>query len=761
LSGDSRERGERGLAVRDSKGRLTLPVMKAPFRRAHFFLPLVLASCSAGADEAPQWIRLARLAGTLSPASELSLPGSKGRALAVTTNATEARVTFEFQEGDWKRGQEGFWGAALPAWTLSVRSHSGPVARATSGAADEPTHAFQEDAPYRLRDERGEYELWLGGDPETTPALSPRGFTVIGTRIFVNSAGEKPPERLALEVREERGPVEEGARRFLGDRFSGEGLLVWPGEALEMRLELPPRSALTFGLAAEPRLHRAFERGGELVYRIELDGKVFFEERVASDEPVLRWRSVPLPSAGGPARLSFSVQGPFAHTAFLAPTVGPREKGTPLARPWSGARPDVIVFLADTFRADNLAAYGGRAELAPFLNDLAARSLLFTRAWSTAPYTLAAHASLFTGFFPRQAGIVQPNSAIPRELFTLAEFFAELGYRTGAVTDQGFVSRTFGMDQGFQYFDEKKGTLAETAERVRGFLEADDGRPMLLFVQTYRTHATYSVSDEACAALSFERLASPRLGGLDEEYDSLADRAERTPADLLRMTELARELEGHYRATVWDLDRGFERVFRELEAHGSLRSGTLVFTSDHGEAFGEHGELFHGSAVDEEQVRIPLFLHGPALQAGRADRPVSLLDLPRTLADLVGVEPRAEWLGASLLGLAVERPIYAFQSSRRTDRASKLCVIEGNRKVIGLENVDRQRAESLCSAFDLESDPGELRDLLNEGWSSELYERHRSMLDAALQPRVSPTTAAPTAEQLESLEDMGYAGGDD
>jgi len=734
--------------------------MKPVVRNVLFFLTPFLASCSAEGPEAPRWIRLATLESSLSPLEEQHVPVGKDREVTVTTDESGARVTFEFRSQDWRRGQDGSWGAALPVWTLSLRGRTAPVARAPD-RSDEAEQSSAERVPYRLRDEQGEYEFWLAEDPTVPPELPPRSFTLVGARIFVKPASDEPPDRLVLEVREERGPVEEGSRRFLGNRFSGEGLVVWPGEGLDTRLELPPRSVLTFGLIAEPRLHQALEHGGELVFRIELDGAEIFEERVTSADPDVRWRSVPLPDAGGPARLSFSLEGSFAHTAFLAPTVGPRDKGAPGARPWSSAPRDVIVFLADTFRADNLAAYGGKSELAPFLNELAARSLVFTHAWSTAPYTLPAHASLFTGFFPRQAGIVHQGSAIPRELFTLAEFFAGLGYRTGAVTDQGFVSRTFGMDQGFQYFDEVQGKLAETAERVRAFLEADDGRPVFLFVQTYRTHGTYSVSKEACAALGLEGLAPAKLRPLDEEYERIAARAELTPEDRLRMAEIARTLERHYRATVWDLDRGFERTFRELEAHGHLRNGCLVFTSDHGEAFGEHGQIFHGTNVNEEELRIPLFLHGPGLRPGSVARPASLLDLPRTLAELAGAEPRADWLGSSLLDLAEDRPIYCFQSSRKAGSASALCVIEQGRKVLGLEDATRLRAEGPSSAFDLARDPGELQDLAGEPWPGELFERHRSALEAALRPLVAPTSAAPSAEQLESLSAMGYAGGDE
>jgi arylsulfatase len=733
--------------------------MKAAVRRAHSFLPLVLASCSTGTDHAPGWIRLAAGAGALPRLVEQRIPGPSGRAVAVTTDPAEALLVFEFARGDWRRETGAYWSADLPTWTLPHR-HGGPAS--DEGPPDEPPgRPGGADAPYRMRDEQGAYELWSAGKGRMAHKLPPRQFTILGKRLYVNPGSEELPGGLALEVRERRQSVEEGHRRLRGFRFSGEGFVVWPGEELELRVDIPPRSALHLGFTAEPRLLWALQREQELAFSVRLDGVPLSEERITLErESAVLWRSLALPAAGGTATLSLSVQGPFAHTAFLAPTIGPLAKGAPGARPAERARRDVILFLADTFRADNLAAYGGRGELAPFLNGLAERSRVFTHAWSTSTFTLPAHASVFTGLFPRQAGIVDSRSAISRELQTLAEFFGRLGYRTGAVTDKGFVSHLFGMDQGFQFFDEHKGSIADTAERVRAFLDADDGRPVFLFVQTFRTHMTYEASPQASAALGLEPLVTDRAEALQAEHARLSGKKQLTPEDRRRVAEVARELESHYRAGVWDLDRGFERIHRDLEARGFFRNGCLVFTSDHGEAFHEHEHVFHGGEPFDEVLRVPLFLHGAGLEAGRVDAPASLVDLPRTLADLVGAEPLPEWQGTSLLDPPRERAIYGFEIKDR-DELETSCVIEGERKVIGQEIEAELGAGEARRAFDLASDPRELHDLAREAWPGELLARHRAALEAAQRPRFALTPASPSPEELQALQAMGYAGGDE
>src|SRR6185436_14200328 len=181
---------------------------------------------------------------------------------------------------------------------------------------------------------QGDYALWFAREWKKEPELPARSFTILRHRLYMNPGADGPPERLALEVREQRDALEEGSRRFLGDRYSGEGLVVWPGEALELRVDLPPRSALHFGILQEPRVHFAFERGRARTFRVALDGEPILEEHVASEKNDLRWCSVPLPAAGGPARITFSVEGPYAQTVFVNPTIGPLDQGAPGTRPW-------------------------------------------------------------------------------------------------------------------------------------------------------------------------------------------------------------------------------------------------------------------------------------------------------------------------------------------------------------------------------------------------------------------------------------------
>jgi arylsulfatase len=573
--------------------------------------------------------------------------------------------------------------------------------------------------------------------------------------------GEAPPAGLRLQLHVAGG---EGDGRLRGDRFSGAALSVLPGEAVERRVDVPARSVLRFATALEAAVTDAKELRGPVSFQVRVDDRLVFEHREPSAaSSAFAWHAVPLGEESRPgARIRFEVAGELAHTAFFAPVVGPRDVGRPGARPWRTARPDLVIFLADTLRADVLGAYGSTLGLTPHLDRIAAGSLLFRRAWSPATFTQAAHAALFSGYFARQVAAYAPGARLPAPVVTLAERLAAAGYRTGAVTDAVVVSERFGFAQGFEWFDEHYASLASTLARATAFLDADDGRPVFLFVHTYRVHNPYRVSDEtrreAGDRFDFAEDSAP----LEAREMQMARRPGFDRARDVHYAALVARLHDLYRGAVIDLDRGFGGFHDALRQRGWLGSGVLVFTSDHGEAFSEHDQLGHGGRVWEEQTRIPLFLSGPGIEPGVVEQPASLLDLAPTLAELAGVAGEPDWPGVSLLRRRGERaelaarPIFLFEN--RDKPGSTLAIVEGGRKVIAYEDPASLARGERFGAFDLAADPGE-RDgaaAADAAWVQELLERLGPAAAELLRPREQGESAELGAEQIERLRALGY-----
>ena len=409
--------------------------------------------------------------------------------------------------------------------------------------------------------------------------------------------------------------------------------------------------------------------------------------------------------------------------------------------------------MADTFRADNLTA--DRASgLTPRIDAFAGRALRFTRAWSTSSWTLPAHGSMFSGLYPFQHGAINTMTSLSEDVETIAERLRAAGWRTGAITDAGYVSARHGLDQGFEFFRERWGELDETLDAARAFLDADDGRPVFLFVQTYRVHAPYVVPGEAGDDLH-------RRLGIARDFDAIEGELERKGWDWRKdravpdgMDSVVEELERLYLGGVRDLDRGFGELLDDLEARG-MGAAWTIFTSDHGEAFGEHDTWGHGWEVYEESLRVPLLIVGPGVAPAESDLSASILDLPTTIAEMAGVSPDPTWLGTSLLSLSQERPLLGFSGGASSRPAAAL--IEGGRKILLPLEKDALGA-GVLEGFDLEADPDERSPVAPDGWPGELRERRATLLEVMMRPVVGPGAARVTDDEAASLEDLGYGG---
>lgn len=546
-------------------------------------------------------------------------------------------------------------------------------------------------------------------------------------------------------------------RRFLApdrsqvlDDFWGTGWRLAGGASLDVSSEVPENSVLRFALRAEK------DSTGARAWSVHLGDEPLDAGVFTPEETPLQTIELPLPAEGRPlTSLRFRVDGPAReHTAILNPVIGPADTA-------EVSHPPLALLVADTFRADNLRAWGATRDIAPRLDALARRGLVCADVTAPAPWTLPSHASMFSGLYPPEHGVLRESSALPAEVTTIAEVLRDAGYRTGAVTDGLYLDGAHGMDQGFDWFDARAGSIGETVERARAFLELDDGRPTFLFVQSYRAHDPYVATDR-----TREELA----GELDIEHDweSLTElfaanpwgwqRGESVPPEL---DATVRDMHALYLGAARDLDRGFGELIDELEREGFLASGAVLFTSDHGEAFGEHEELLHGQTLFREELAVPLVLAGARIEPGRLDHPVSLVDIPRTLAELAGVPAPGDWRGDSLLGLEEDRPIYAFGSFfQRRPWTRSLRV--GKTKWIQAVPPDGGLDDRFLYTFDLEQDPRELTNLAGEAAPGipgplptraqrELWRRHQ-------QPRFPAAGAALDESALEDLRAAGYPG---
>ncbi len=719
------------------------PTLRGPARAPLPRWLAALAWLAACSPERPRWVDLAAL-----EPERVRLEPAPDAPIALATPAGAPMELF-------REGAETWAAVALPRSSWQPVEPAGAWLCAVPDGQPLATPRDARVATERLEDGARRFEAVLLDD-EGRYRVATDAFWRSGSALQLRlEPGREPPEHLRFAWRATLGGRAGERWRVAGSTLSGDGFAVPPGGACALSVELPPDAALRFAACSEPALVPGASDGAAPVnvFRVRLDGELLLEH----EQPLVEggrtsWLEVPLPRAGA-GELCLEVAGPFAYTSFLSPVVGPARVADRRATARAAARPNLVLFAADTLRADALAAYRdeplpGGVELTPELDRLARESRVFTQARSVSTWTLPSFSSILTGYFPSQVSATQMDSALPEQALTLAEHLRAHGYRTLAVTEGGFLSRKHGFDQGFAWFregDKEEGAedVDETLTAALDALAADDGRPAFLFVHTFRAHGPYRVSEATRA-----RLGAP-LGLEDgdtwERWFSAAPDA-----------TVERKMRALYLGGVADLDRAFGTFRAALERAGALANGYLLFTSDHGEAFGEHGQHLHTGPPYEMLVRVPLILAGkdvaPALDTSAA----SLVDVTPTLCALSGVAPPEPFAGRSLLAIDDGRPVVAFQFAQ-PGSPSSIAVVQGKRKVMGLRLADLAAAGEVHAAYDLASDPHETRDVSQAApWGRALLDEHAELLRGALEPRLPASEAVLDPLQRAELRALGY-----
>ncbi|MBD3869548.1 MAG: sulfatase-like hydrolase/transferase [Acidobacteria bacterium] len=396
--------------------------------------------------------------------------------------------------------------------------------------------------------------------------------------------------------------------------------------------------------------------------------------------------------------------------AFVA-VVGATEPGSP------ETSPSVLLVTVDTLRADRLE----RGELMPHLRRLASAGVTFSNARALTPLTLPSHTTILTGLGTSRHG-VRDNIGyhVPPDLPFLAGRFRQAGFATGAFIGGYPLVSDFGLDSGFDVYDDRLdasplGPAAGHTERraedvvdaALGWTRDVAGRPWFLWVHLYDPHEPYQPPD------SFKHPAK-------HPYDREVAYA----------------------------DAALGRLLAGLQAAADSRMIILV-TSDHGEMLGEHGEATHGVFLYEGALRVPLVFVYPGAPAGRVEsRPVTLADVAPSLVEAAGLPAVPGLDGRSLLDPTGDSVVYleSIHGRRRYGWAPLYGYLDWPLKFI---------AAPAPELYDLNRDPDEQRNLITKRSGR----RHASKLRSLQAGMRAPDESMEIAGDLEKLAGLGYVGG--
>ncbi len=371
-------------------------------------------------------------------------------------------------------------------------------------------------------------------------------------------------------------------------------------------------------------------------------------------------------------------------------------------------RPDVLLVTIDTLRADHVGSYGYALDTTPEIDRLARESLVFDVAYAPMGTTCPSHATLLTGRHPLAHGVVRNGLELPPGEETLPELLADAGWRTAAFVSSFPVSRRFGVAQGFDHFDDafpsEGGTSPRTewaGEDVPGGFDRSAGDTVDA-VESWLEHGPTDAP-----LFLWVHLFDPH-----EPYAPPAGFAERFEADHPDQPRHAR-YDGEIRYTDGEVGRLVERV----EAARPDRELLFVLTADHGQGLGDHGIATHDRSTYEMEVRVPLLVRWPGRVApARSDLPAHLVDVPPTLAGLLGLDLRESWRGIDLLDASgeEERPLHLLRPYFPGGRPKLSEVGFGFGVRRGRWKYFEASAEGRRELYDLERDPDERRNLVLE-----------------------------------------------
>ncbi|MCP4091854.1 MAG: sulfatase-like hydrolase/transferase [Planctomycetes bacterium] len=436
---------------------------------------------------------------------------------------------------------------------------------------------------------------------------------------------------------------------------------------------------------------------------------------------------------------------------------------TPLGNQPAEHKPNVVLVVFDTMRADTLLNLWNGQRHTPWLDQNASGARVFLNGYAGANTTPGGHATLLTGRYPAECGTLpKGETVLPASELTLAELLRSYGYRTVSAVTNARIGKAFGFGQGFEIYDDSlvvdakyvfsagqrlassslirllgsragnrivggifKMTLNQAQlGRVAGdttakvlqavdALERQPEEPVFLFVNFIDPHFPYDVREDLKRGFKpnyqNEELEAARRNTFKFhhllEKDKALIRAGDTSPELKARLDWLQEA---YREQYRELDLGFRDMMEGLRERGVVNDDTIVLiTSDHAEHLGAHGEFMHGNTLYDDEVQVPFILSGLNVPSGYVEAPVSGVDFFPTVLMAMGVEPDSV---PGLMGLPLQL-VSPPDRIVRFESGTLRGFIHGKHKMIATDYGNRLE---WTHAFDLSVDPNEEQNLIDQ-----------------------------------------------
>ena len=343
-------------------------------------------------------------------------------------------------------------------------------------------------------------------------------------------------------------------------------------------------------------------------------------------------------------------------------------------------RPNIILIVADTLRSDHLGCYGYLKNISPHLDEFSKDSLLFENAYAPIPSTLPSHVSIVTGLYPDVHQMFDEANNLDAGLYkelsprfsTIAEKLKEIGYKNIGIVSSIWLKDSFGFGRKFDYYHRVHESLTPSVkinEKVftwLGWLMGEEQPKFFMFLHYYDPHSDPYIKGKNelpyyAPPPYFEKYCEGQSGILQiqNNVNSYAT-SFLMYSNVNRMRiedDQVESIISLYDAGVAFFDSQIGKLFSELKRRGLYDQSLIIFTSDHGEEFREHGEFIHNQ-IYEENIHVPLMIKFPGGRFAneKVESPVELIDIKSTILDYLEVPISSHVQGKSLLSLIDKSP---------------------------------------------------------------------------------------------------------
>ena len=420
---------------------------------------------------------------------------------------------------------------------------------------------------------------------------------------------------------------------------------------------------------------------------------------------------------------------------------------------------NVVLISVDTLRADHLYAYGYPRKTTPRLDEFFANSMIFSNAFSQSPWTAPSHMTLMTSTYPSIHQVENFNQkkgdTLDEKIKTVAEVLADNGYRTAAFTGGANIAGSLGFNRGFEVYGESGLTWREV-NGIGKWIDENRDNKFFLFLHTYLPHDPYVPVNK------FNIFVDPDYSGrliknegeflqvIGSEKNKNFDKVRRAfwtglnksnPRDIEHLKNL-------YDGEILQTDDVLSNILDKVQGDGLSEKTIVIFTSDHGEEFNEHGGFMHHKLY-EEIIHIPLFIHHPKFKKQDiVENQVRSIDIAPTILDFLRIDKPKQFQGISLIELLENRSIELIVygeggPSNRSVRYSGWKYIQGKEQL-----------------FNLVKDPGEKKNLINK--EPEVRDELKAIINdfSERNDKISQlfktTSFQPKNLTLEQLRNLGY-----